>query len=146
MKAELIWKEKMHLAIQIDGFTIEADSGPPFGEGKHPTPKQLLLSSMASCTSMDVISLLKKYKQEFTSFAVTAEAPTATTMPPVFTECVFTFRVEGSVDPLKLNEAIHLSLSKYCPVNAMVSKVVPISWIGVVNGIESGEGRAEFTI
>lgn len=146
MKAELSVLEKMHLNVNVGGFDIQMDANPPFGEAKHPTPKQVLLASMAGCTAMDVISLLKKYKQNFTSLKMSVDAEAVTTQPQIFTDAVMSYFVEGEVDTAKFNEAIHLSLSKYCSVNAMVSKVVKIQWKAFVNQKPTGEGMAEFTL
>lgn len=146
MKAELQLIDKMHLKVNIDGFEIQMDASPPFGESKYPTPKQLLLASMAGCTAMDVVSLLKKYKQHFSDLKVNVDAEAVTTQPQIFHDALMSYYVEGDVLPDRLNEAVHLSLSKFCSVNAMVSKVVPIRWKTFINGAEVGEGKAEFAI
>ncbi len=146
MKAELSWNEKMNFLVQVAGFEVQMDAPPPFGEAKHPSPKQLLLSSMAGCTAMDVISLLKKYKQALTSFKMEVEAEAVTTQPQIFTHTVMNYFVEGEVESAKLIEAIHLSLSKFCSVNAMVSRVVEIRWQAYLNGIIAGQGKAEFNL
>ena len=144
MKAELQWLQKMHFMVNIDGFDIEMDASPPFGESKHPTPKQLLMASMSGCTAMDAVSLLAKYKQNLTSLKVVTEAEAVTTHPQVLSEATFRFYAEGTLSPEKLNESIQLSLSKYCSVNAMVSKVVSIKWKSFIAGKPAGEGKAEF--
>jgi putative redox protein len=146
MKAELNWLEKMHLTVQVGGFQIEMDANPPFGDAKHPTPKQVLLASMAGCTAMDVVSLLKKHKQNFTSLKMGVDAEAQTEQPQIFKIATMSYFVDGEVEPAKLNEAIHLSLSKYCSVNAMVSKVVNIHWKAFIKGQLTGEGKAEFSI
>ena len=144
MKTELQWLQKMHFMVNIDGFDIEMDANPPFGEAKHPTPKQLLLASMSGCTAMDAVSLLAKFKQNLTSLKVVTEAEAVTTYPQVFPEATFSFYAEGTLSPEKLNESIQLSLSKYCSVNAMVSKVINIKWKAFIAGKPVGEGKAEF--
>lgn len=146
MKAELQLIEKMNLKVNIGGFEVQMDASPPFGDAKHPSPKQLLLASMAGCTAMDVISLLKKYKQNFMGLKVNVEAEAVSTQPQIFHDALISFYIVGDVVPDKLNEAVHLSLSKFCSVNAMVSKVVPIRWKTFINEAEIGEGKAEFTI
>lgn len=146
MKTELSWHGKMKFEAQIGGHSVFMDANPPFGEGAHPTPKQYLLTAMASCSAMDVVSLLKKHKQDFQSFKMAVNAEAVTTQPQVFHDCVFEFYVEGAVDPAVLKDSIHLSLSKYCSVSAMVSKVVPIRWKGFINSQLIAEGHAEFSI
>lgn len=145
MKAELTWLEKMHFSVKTGGFEIQLDASPPFGDAKHPTPKQLVLASMAGCSAMDVVGLLKKNKQNFTALKMEVEAEPVTTHPHIFKESVLSYFVEGEVQAEKLNEAIHLSLSKYCSVNAMLSKVVEMRWKAFINGNAVGEGKAEFS-
>jgi putative redox protein len=144
MKAELVWKEKMQCEVSVGGFTVHMDANPPFGDGKHPTPKQLLAASMAGCTVMDVIGLLKKAKQNFTSLRVDVEGEARKEQPQIFTDAVISYFAEGEVAADKFNEAIHLSLTKYCSVNAMISKVVPIRWKSFINSLPAGEGKADF--
>ena len=144
MKAELKHSGKMKLDTQIGGFSITMDADAPFGEGQHPSPKQLLLTGMAGCTAMDVISLLKKHKQAFESFSMKVNAESVKTYPQVFNECLMEYFAEGPVDARILNESVQLSLSKYCSVSAMVSKVVPIQWKTYINSQMVGEGKAEF--
>jgi putative redox protein len=144
MKAELVWKEKMHCEVNIGGFQVHVDANPPFGDGKHPTPKQLLVVSMAGCTVMDVIGLLKKYKQNFSALRVNVEGEPRSVQPQIFNEALISYFAEGEVAPDKLNEAIRLSLTKYCSVNAMISKVVPIRWKSFINSQPVGEGEADF--
>lgn len=146
MKAELVWKEKMRCEVNIDGFQVHMDAKPPFGEGKYPTPKQLLAVSMAGCTVMDVIGLLRKHRQNFTALRVDVEGEPRSEHPQIFTDAVISYYADGDVQADKLNEAIQLSLSKYCSVNAMLSKVVPLRWKSFINSQPAGEGRAEFSL
>jgi putative redox protein len=146
MKVELRLVEKMHLVVSTGQFEIQMDATPPFGDSRFPSPKEVLLSSMAGCTAMDIIGLLKKYKQNFTSLRMGVEADVQKEHPQIFKGATMSYFVEGDVDSAKLNEAIHLSLSKYCSVNAMVSKVVDIQWKAFINGNSVGEGQAEFKI
>lgn len=144
MKVELKHSGKMKLESKVGGFSVAMDADAPFGEGAHPSPKQMLLVGMAGCTAMDVISLLRKHKQAFENFTMAVNAEAVKTYPQVFNECLMEYYTEGSVDARILNESVQLSLSKYCSVNAMVSKVVPIKWRTYINSQMVGEGMAEF--
>lgn len=145
MKAELILSGKMQLNAQVGGYQISMDASPPIGEGTHPSPKQMLLVSMAGCSAMDVISLLRKHKQNFQNFKMSTQAESVKEYPQVFESDLMEYFVEGPVDATILNESIQKSLSKYCSVSAMVSKVVPIRWKAYINSQLVGEGKAEFT-
>ena len=112
MKAELQVVDKMHILVNIDGYEIHMDGTKPYGDEVYPSPKQLLLASMGGCTIMDVVSLLKKYKQNYTSIKMSVDAEAVKTQPQIFTESVMQYFVEGEVDAARLNEAIQLSLTK----------------------------------
>lgn len=144
MKVELSLSGKMKLDTQIGGYSIPMDASAPLGEGAYASPKQVMLAGMAGCTAMDVISLLRKHKQDFQDFKMVVNAEAVKTHPQVFNECVMEYFTEGAVDARILNESVQLSLSKYCSVNAMVSKVVPIKWKTYINSQPVGEGKAEF--
>lgn len=144
--ATVQWKQNMLLEGEVSSHKVMMDAKPPFGKHEHPTPKELLLISMAGCTTMDVIGLLKKQKQNFTDLKVTSEGDAVATQPQVFQKAVLQFYVSGNVEVEILKEAIHLSLSKYCSVNAMLSKLVPISWIAHLNGEIVGRGEAQFNL
>ncbi|MFN8790508.1 MAG: OsmC family protein [Bdellovibrionales bacterium] len=144
MKALLKWHGKMKFEGQVGGFSVPMDASAPFGDGQHPSPKQVLMTSIAGCTAMDVVGLLKKYRQDFQSFEMEIEGEAQATHPQVFRECTLSYKVSGVVDPAKFNEAIQLSLSKYCSVSAMVSKVIQLKWKSFINDQPQGEGQADF--
>ena len=94
---------------------------------------------------MDVVSLLRKYKQSVVSFEVDAESDlTEGEYPSVFKEIKLKFKVEGQVEAAKLLEAITLSQTKYCGVSAMISKSSLISYNVELNGEVIGSGKADF--
>jgi putative redox protein len=90
----------------------------------------LMAISLAGCTAMDVISILKKKKQEVTSFEVKVHADQAQDFPKVFTQAVITYSITGhAVDETAVVRAIELSSTKYCPAQAMLGKVVPMELV-----------------
>lgn len=90
-------------------------------------PMELMLISLAGCTAMDVISILRKKRQDVTHFAVDVQAERATEHPKVFTNVLLTYNVTGkAVDEAAVARSIELSLTKYCPAHAMLSQAVPI--------------------
>jgi len=91
------------------------------------TPKKLTLLSLAGCTAMDVISLLKKMQQEVTFFDVSVEAPVTEEHPQTYTEMKVRYTVRGhNLDAQKVQKAVDLSREKYCGVSALLRKAVPI--------------------
>jgi putative redox protein len=146
--ARLDWEQKMAFDATVESaggqFKIPMDTIPPMGTGTAPTPKQLLLSAIMGCTAMDVIALLKKYRQEVEAFSIEAEADLTETHPKIFSYIELRYRFSGQVEVEKAKEACHLSLSKYCGVSAMVSKAVPIKYSIEINGTHVHYAQAAF--
>lgn len=77
---------------------------------------------------MDVISILQKKRQDITRFETRVHAEQSGEHPKVFTQISIEYIVEGrQVDPVAVERAIELSTTRYCPAQAMLSKVVEIS-------------------
>jgi len=94
---------------------------------------------------MDVVALLKKYKQPLESLQIDAETTlTEGTYPAIFKEVRLVFNLIGALDAAKVMEAVTLSQTKYCSVSAMVSKAVPITYTVELNGKSIGLGQANF--
>ncbi|MBW3613349.1 MAG: OsmC family protein [Chloroflexi bacterium] len=101
---------------------IRMAGGPPEGDGSAAGARETLLASLAGCTSMDVASLLRKKRQRAATYEVVISAESADTPPRVFTAITVEHRVTGEVEPEALRRSIELSATRYCPVNAMLSK------------------------
>ena len=145
MKAAVIWKNEMEFYGRTGEHTIQMDAKSPIGKDKAPTPKDLVAIGLGGCTAMDVIALLKKYKQPPKTFCVEIDVQSSVGKPPIiFDKTLLSFIVEGQVDPEKLIEAVNLSQTKYCGVSAMLSKSIPIEFRIVLNGSEIGTGTAKF--
>lgn len=144
--AKVEWKQNMLFEGDVSGHKVMMDATPPFGQHAHPTPKELLMVSMGGCTAMDIVSLLKKHKQNFTKFSVVTNAEAVKTQPQIYPTANLEFYVEGEVNQSIFKESIQLSLSKYCSVNAMLSKVVKISWSAILNSENVGSGEAQFAV
>jgi len=88
---------------------------------------ELLALGLAGCAAMDVISILRKKRQNITQFDVRVELSRAEEFPKVFTSAVITYSVSGrSVDEAAVLRAIELSATKYCPAEFMFSQLFPI--------------------
>lgn len=145
MKLECIWTDKMKFTAKADNHEVAMDTKPPIGTDTSLSPKQLLLAGICGCTGMDVVALLKKYKQPLEGLEIEADAPlTEGIYPVVFQRVHLTFKLKGAVDAGKAMEAISLSQSKFCAVSAMVSRAVPITYTAELNGKSIGTGRSEF--
>lgn len=109
-----------------EGHTIALDTDPPEGDGAAARPKEVLLSALAGCTSMDVASILRKKRQSATDYRVAVSGESAEEHPRVFTAITVEHRVEGEVEAEALRRSIELSSTRYCPVSAMLSASVTI--------------------
>jgi putative redox protein len=145
MKTKSTWTEKMKFDAESRNFKIQMDAKSPMGSDSAMTPKELLLLAVSGCTGMDVVALLKKFKQPFEAFSVDAEGElTEGTHPSIFKEIHLTFKITGNVEALKAIEAVQLSQTKYCGVSAMVVKSVPIHYTLLINEKKVGSGQAKF--
>jgi putative redox protein len=146
MKTKSTWTEKMKFEAHSRDFKIQMDAKSPMGSDSAMTPKELLLLAVSGCTGMDVVALLKKFKQPFEAFSVEAEGElTEGRQPSIFKEIHLTFKITGDVEASKAIEAVQLSQTKYCGVSAMVSTSVPIHYTIVINEKKVGTGQAKFS-
>jgi putative redox protein len=99
------------------------DAKKPIGRDTAMTPKELVVAGLCGCTAMDVVAYLRKSKCPAATLEVTADVETSKGgHPTVFERVTLQFRVTGDVDPVKLEEAVHLSQTEYCGVSAMLTK------------------------
>jgi putative redox protein len=96
---------------------------------------QVVAIGLGHCSSVDVISILKKQKQTIQGYRVTVDAERAHgETPAVFRKIHLHYYIDGKVKPLKAERAINLSLGKYCSVARMLEKTAEITYSLTVNG------------
>lgn len=130
MDATVSWKQRMSFDGKADsGFTIPLGTDPSVGgDDDGSRPMELFLVGLGGCTGMDVISILSKKKQEVTSFDVKIHAERADTHPKVFTSIEVEYIVGGKdIDRTAVERAVQLSAEKYCPAQAMLSQIAPLT-------------------
>lgn len=108
------------------GYTVDVSS---VKDGETGSPMELLLQSMVGCTAMDVISILKKKRQDVTGFEVNVSAERAPEHPRKYTAITLEYVVTGNgVDPAAVARSIELSETRYCSVMATFHDAgVPVS-------------------
>ncbi|MCJ7626416.1 MAG: OsmC family protein [Anaerolineaceae bacterium] len=129
MQARVSWDGRMTFKGTADtGFTVPLGASPVVGGDEDGfRPMELILVGLAGCTAMDVISILKKTKQDISSFEVKVQAEQSSEHPKVFNKISIEFIVSGHhVDSAAVDRSIELSSTKYCPVQAMLGDSVPI--------------------
>ncbi len=111
-----------------DAFAIQLDAAESVGgQGKGIRPAKLVLVGLAGCMGMDVISILRKKRQEVSGLEVRVRASRADEHPTVYTHIWVTFLVTGTqIDPAAVERSIELSMTKYCPTANLLKPVVPI--------------------
>jgi putative redox protein len=97
------------------------------GEDLGARPMQLILMGLGGCTSMDMLSVLKKMREEVKSYKVTVDAERATEHPMVFTKIHVHYILEGKLKKENVEKAIALSMDKYCSVTHMLNSTATIT-------------------
>lgn len=129
MDASVLWQGAMTFTGTADtGFTVPLGADPEVGgDNDGFRPIELMAVSLAGCTAMDVISIVRKKRQVVTAFQVKVHAERAEQHPKVFTSAVIEYEVTGhEVDEAAVRRAIELSAMTYCPAQGMLHKVMPI--------------------
>jgi putative redox protein len=124
------------------GHPLAMDTAPPIGGATAAEPKEALLSALAGCTAMDVVSILRKKRQDATSYEIAVSGESATEHPRVFTTISVEHRLRGAVEAEALRRSIELSATRYCPVNAMVSASVTVEHWYHLTAEDGSETRA----
>jgi putative redox protein len=127
--ASVTLAEGMHFVGAIDSFRMDLDAEKyAGGVGAGPQPHRLLLLALAGCTAMDVISILRKKRQQVSDLNVEVHGRRADQHPKVYTQIEVLYRVRGNnVDPQAVERSIELSKTRYCPVIAMLGKVAEVT-------------------
>nr|WP_320022044.1 OsmC family protein [uncultured Draconibacterium sp.] len=98
------------------------------GEDQGPRPKPLMLTALAGCTGMDVISILKKMRVEVEDFDVTVEGDLTDEHPKQYYKMNVIYTFKGKELPLeKLKKAVSLSEERYCGVSALYKKAIELT-------------------
>jgi putative redox protein len=87
---------------------------------------EAVLMALCSCTSVDVVSILKKKRQLLTALRVSAAATQADGPPRVFTHIKLTYAVRGKLSRKAVQDAVALSKNKYCSVSLMLERAAKI--------------------
>jgi len=125
MKATVDWSGNASFkATSGSGHSVQLD-GPPDhgGENLGPRPMELLLMGVGGCSSFDVMSILKKSRQNVTNCHCELEAERADAVPAVFTSIHLHFVVTGhNLKEKQVERAVSLSAEKYCSASIMLGK------------------------
>lgn len=130
MRARVKWVENVcFLGESETGHALVLDGAPESG-GRNlgMRPMELLLIGMGGCTQFDVVTILKKARQQITDCVAEITAERAETVPKVFTKIHVHFVVTGrDLNPVQVERAIKLSAEKYCSASLMLGKSAEIT-------------------
>ncbi|MDL1896384.1 OsmC family protein [Anaerolineae bacterium CFX7] len=117
----MVWRKEMTFdATTTTGHRITIDVPPPNGNDNGPKPIELLLTALAGCTAMDVLSILQKKREPLEGLQVLVNGTRRAEHPRIYTDIEIVYQVCGNVNPEAVARAIELSETKYCGVSAML--------------------------
>ena len=127
MIAHSDWKKgEIFEGVAQNGNSITFDTDSAHKHG--PSPMEAVLMALCSCTSVDVVSILQKKRQQLTGLRVSATATQTAEPPRVFTHIKLTYAVRGTLTRKAVEDAVSLSKNKYCSVSKMLEKAAAIEY------------------
>jgi putative redox protein len=130
MECRVKWLDHMSFVGESgSGHSVVMDGAPDAG-GRNlgVRPMEMLLLGLGGCTAFDVISILRKSRQQVVDCEVELEAERAEEVPKVFTKIHLHFIVSGKdLDQNRVARAVELSADKYCSASRMLEKTAAIS-------------------
>ena len=120
----------MAFETQLGNHTLVVDADPQFGgEEKGPLPKPLLLNALTGCTGMDVVSLLKKMRVEFSDLSIKIEANLTDEHPKYYNKIHLIYSIRANEeDRAKVEKAVNYSQERYCGVSFMLAKAAELTY------------------
>lgn len=101
---------------------VHIDGSPDIGgEGLGTRPMELVLMALGSCSALDLVSILKKQRQQIDDIQIDVEGKRRDTIPNIFTGIHIMFYLKGDIDPAKAEKAAELAVKKYCSVHDMLA-------------------------
>lgn len=126
MKATVKWiGDELFMGTSESGHTIVLDAN---GGALAPSPLENILISLGACSSVDVVSILEKTRQDVTGCKVDISATRVESVPKLFSDIHLHFIIFGNdVAEKHVARAVSLSADKYCSVALMLNKSVKIT-------------------
>lgn len=124
MQTSVHWLENVAFEAKTQsGHSLIMDGSAEYGgENRGPRPMELLLTGLGGCASFDIVSILKKARQDITDVRCELKAERADTIPAVFTKIHLHFVVTGkAIKDKQVAKAVELSAEKYCSASKMLS-------------------------
>ena len=124
-----LWKENMVFeSDNPSGETLFMDAPDEGIENKGLRPKALMLSSLAGCSGLDVVSLLKKMRSEVDDFKIVVHGELTEEHPRYYHKVVIAYHFYGNdLQEDKINKAVKLSVDQYCGVMEMFRQFAKVT-------------------
>ncbi len=130
MNTRVKWLDNMSFVGEsASGHSVVMD-GPPESGGRNlgVRPMEMLLLGLGGCSSFDIVSMLKKGKQDLVDCEVEISAERAESEPKVFTKIHMHFIISGNdLSEKRVKRAIELSAEKYCSASIMLGKTAEVT-------------------
>lgn len=130
MEAKITWAgNAMFVGQSGSGHSVVID-GPESAGGENAgiRPMELVLMGLGACASFDVVSILRKARQNISDCRTELTAERADEIPQVFTRIHVHFIVSGrDLSEKQVARAIELSATKYCSASIMIGKTADIT-------------------
>lgn len=119
----------LSFTAKIDQYHVEMDTTDESTQNLGPSPKKLMLASLAGCTGIDVVSILNKMKVNFSDLKIDIHASLTEEHPKIYNEVFINYFIKvKEEDQAKVQKAVDLSKDKYCGVSAMFQSFAKLNW------------------
>ncbi|MEM6697927.1 MAG: OsmC family protein [Bacteroidota bacterium] len=117
-------------ATNENGNTTRMDGSPKVGgSNQSMRPMQTVIAALGGCSSIDVISILKKQRQPLDDLQIEIDAEREEgAVPSLFTNIHVHYKLYGDLKEEKVKQAVDLSMEKYCSVVKILEKVAKVTW------------------
>ncbi|MGI1822495.1 OsmC family protein [Exiguobacterium sp. TRN 1102] len=130
MNMEVVWKKGMAFETHTpSGHTVILDAADDVGGlDTGPRPTEMLLHATASCTGIDIVSILHKMRQPIEEFEMKIDGVRATDHPKRFTAIHILYILKGELSEKQVRRAIELSVERYCSVSHSLNATLTYSY------------------
>ncbi len=129
------WLDEMAFETELNGHKLVIDANESVGgKDRGPRPKPFMMVSLAGCTGMDVVSILKKMRVKFDNLEIKVDGELSEEHPKRYLKMKVTYIFTGENLPLeKIQKAVDLSKDRYCGVSVSYKEAMDIEYEIVLN-------------
>jgi len=140
MLSKVKWNQDMSFSCENRGLLSQFDTT------SAPTPKEGVLNAMCACSGMDIVTVAEKMRVTLSELSLEAHAEKSSTLPSYFSKVHMKYFLRGDQEPEKFIKVVVFSMTKYCGVSYMISKVCPITYEVHLNDKLIYEDQAKFEL